>query len=144
MRSEHVSEAMSSTVTMVAEQSVARRRRGRHSLFGPGERGDQHEHEAAFLQDLLTSKAPPPVAVLVRRMGEGWLSVLITDLPHRPEEDGPASQFLSQWRGAVARCFDCRGGDGQVADGSDLHPDTPWDHHWVRYEVRHLRGHDYW
>ena len=121
-----------------------RRRRRRSRRIGrdlPAE-VSHAERQATLLQDILSAQAPAGVEVLVRQIRDGWLSVLITGLPLAETDDAPW-KFLKQWKAALERFYDCRGGAGQIADDSHHHPDTQWEQHWVRYEVRHFRGKPY-
>ena len=121
-----------------------RRRRRRNRRIGQdiSTHVSHAERQATLLQDILSAQAPAGVEVLVRQIRDGWLSVLITGLP-LSQADHIAWQFLTQWKAALERFYDCRGGAGQIADDSHHHPDTQWEQHWVRYEVRHFRGKPY-
>lgn len=104
----------------------------------------ESESEAVLLKNLLDLHTPPGVEASVRRLSDGWLSVLFTGLPVAVVEGTPCGVFLANWCKAVETFYDGRGGCREPVDCCERHPDVPWGGRWERYEVRHRRGLPYW
>jgi hypothetical protein len=104
----------------------------------------ESESEAVLLKNLLDLHTPPGVEASVRRLSDGWLSVLFTGLPSEVIATTPCGLFLANWCKAVERFYDGRGGCREPVDCCERHPDVPWAARWERYEVRHRRGLPYW
>ena len=137
-----------------AEQAPARRprRRGRREQrvrrvvleTDHGLQVLESESEAVLLKNLLDLHTPPGVEASVRRLSDGWLSVLFTGLPAQITAGSRCAAFLSDWCTAVGKYYDGRGGCREPVDCAERHPDVPWGGRWERYEVRHRRGLPYW
>ena len=104
----------------------------------------ESESEAVLLKNLLDLHTPPGVEASVRRLSDGWLSVLFTGLPPDTSAEDGCALFLSHWCAAVEKYYDGRGGCREPVDCAERHPDVPWGGRWERYEVRHRRGLPYW
>lgn len=104
----------------------------------------ESESEAVLLSNLLDLHTPPGVEASVRRLSDGWLSVLFTGLPSQVDPQSACGAFLLEWIAAVEKFYDGRGGCREPVDCCERHPDVPWGARWERYEVRHRRGLPYW
>ena len=113
-------------------------------LAPPPEADGMADTEAAAVARVLCGNAPDGVDVLVRRCGDGWLSVLLTGLPRPGQPSGAAHVFLDRWIIAVQNFYDCPGGNCAHVDGSDHRPEIDWETHWQRYQVMHRPGLPYW
>jgi hypothetical protein len=104
----------------------------------------ESESEAVLLKNLLDIHTPEGVEASVRRLSDGWLSVLFTGLPCELAVGSQCAAFLKEWCAAVEKFYDGRGGCREPVDCAERHPDVPWGGRWERYEVRHRRGLPYW
>ena len=70
----------------------------------------ESESEAVLLKNLLDLHTPSGVEASVRRLSDGWLSVLFTGLPCKITAGSTCAAFLGDWCAAVEKFYDGRGG----------------------------------